>query len=92
MSEYNDAEADELPLCEEPTTPMDAAEEARKDVHRKHLERQRSRKISRQLSRQLSRQKSVEEEKAVIKEAEASKLIQEEKAETGRVCSAWLHV
>lgn len=40
------------------------------------------------MSRQMSRQKSVEEEKVVIKEAEASKLIQEEKAETGTVRTA----
>ena len=45
------------------------------------------RKLSRQMSRQMSRQKSVEEAKAdLVKEAEASKLIQEEKAETGNVC------
>lgn len=42
MSEYNDEEADELPLCEEPTAPMTAADEASKDVRRRHLERQRS--------------------------------------------------
>ena len=61
-------------------------------VKRRHRSRTDSssagRKLSRQMSRQMSRQKSVEEAKAdLVKEAEASKLIQEEKAESGNVCT-----
>lgn len=49
MSEYNEPDADELPLSEDGTTIMgDTLEgKARKDVYRKHLERQRSREFDR---------------------------------------------
>ena len=43
------------------------------------------RQLSRQMSRQMSRQKSIEDEKAHVKETDTSKLIEEEKAESGNV-------
>ena len=44
-----------------------------------------STEVKRQLSRQMSRQKSTEDEKAHVKETDTSKLIEEEKAESGNV-------
>ena len=49
MSEYNEPEADELPLTDNPTTPLSPSDEARKDVHRKFLERQRSQEFDKEL-------------------------------------------
>ena len=50
MSEYNEAEADELPLCEEPTAHLSTVDKARADVHRKFLERQRSQELDKELA------------------------------------------
>ena len=50
MSEYNETEADELPLTGDPSTPLSPAEEARKAVHRKFLERQRSAECDKELA------------------------------------------
>ena len=50
MSEYAKAEADELPLAENPSAPLGPAEEAKKAVHRKFLERQRSVECDKELA------------------------------------------
>ena len=50
MSEYNEAEADKLPLTGDPSTPLSPAEETRKAVHRKFLERQRSTECDKELA------------------------------------------
>ena len=49
LSEYNEPEADDLPLSEDGTTIMgDNLEgQTRKDTYRKHLERQRSKEFDR---------------------------------------------
>ena len=49
MPEYNEPDADQLPLNEDGTTIMgdNLESKARQDVYRKHLERQRSREFDR---------------------------------------------
>ena len=50
MSEYKESEADELPLTDNPTTPMTPSDEVRKDVYRRFLERQRSQEYNKELA------------------------------------------
>ena len=50
ISEYNEVEADELPLSEDHTTPSTPVDEARKAVRRKFLERQRSQECDKELA------------------------------------------
>lgn len=49
MSDYNEPDFDDLPLNEDGTTIMEGTleDKTRKDVYRKHLERQRSRDFDR---------------------------------------------
>ena len=49
MSEYNESEADELPLTEGHATPSTSADEASKAVRRKFLERRRSQECDKEL-------------------------------------------
>ena len=50
MSEYNEVEADELPLTEDHATPSTPADEASKAVRRQFLERQRSQECDKELA------------------------------------------
>jgi len=49
MSEYNEPDADQLPMGEDDTTAMgdNLESKTRGDVYRAHLERQRSRELDR---------------------------------------------